>query len=225
MTVVGGGDNPFTCTRLPLICDPSPLHTRWRPPTCARLHIRGGLSPLLFALVPGSGLGFVLCTGCQTAVGEGQVGACECIRRRGGGGKWRMKMEMIRSDNVSRSFKLRSKLAPPYIKQTIRWEVIIININKHIQYIFNPWIPMTPRYGYGVPRCAKIQYRTHTRVTRFGNTAGIPVPMQNPNCHNIAEFTDSTSTIVPVQMSSNPFEWVRQNTQLSELWTEPHIQF
>ena len=84
---------------------------------------------------------------------------------------------------------------------------------------------MTPRYRYGVPQCAKIQYRTHTCVTHFGNTTGIPVPMQNPNCHNIAEFTDSTSTIVPVQMSSNPFEWVQQNTWLSELWTEPHIQF
>jgi hypothetical protein len=30
-------------------------------------------------------------------------------------------------------------------------------------------------------RCAKIQYRTRTRVTRFGNTAGIPVPVRNPN--------------------------------------------
>ena len=32
-----------------------------------------------------------------------------------------------------------------------------------------------------MPRCAKIQNRTRTRGTRFGNTAGIPVPVLNPN--------------------------------------------
>jgi hypothetical protein len=33
----------------------------------------------------------------------------------------------------------------------------------------------------GVLRCAKVQHRTRTRGTRFGSTAGIPVPVQNPN--------------------------------------------
>jgi hypothetical protein len=33
------------------------------------------------------------------------------------------------------------------------------------------------------------------------------------NCHNTVKFTDSTSNIVLVQMSSNPFERVQQNTQ------------
>ena len=32
----------------------------------------------------------------------------------------------------------------------------------------------------GVLRCAKIQYRTRTRDTRFGNTAGFSVPVLNP---------------------------------------------
>jgi hypothetical protein len=31
-----------------------------------------------------------------------------------------------------------------------------------------------------VPRCAKIHYCTRTCVTRFGNTAGLPVPVGNP---------------------------------------------
>ena len=32
----------------------------------------------------------------------------------------------------------------------------------------------------GVLRCAKMQHRTHTRITRFGRTAGLPVPVRNP---------------------------------------------
>ena len=32
----------------------------------------------------------------------------------------------------------------------------------------------------GVLRCAEIHYRTRTRVTRFGNTAGFTVPVRNP---------------------------------------------
>jgi hypothetical protein len=34
--------------------------------------------------------------------------------------------------------------------------------------------------GSGVLRCAKVQYRTRTRGTRFGSTAGKPVPVRNP---------------------------------------------
>jgi len=34
--------------------------------------------------------------------------------------------------------------------------------------------------GSGILRCAKVHYRTRTRSTRFGNTAGIPVPVRNP---------------------------------------------
>jgi len=30
---------------------------------------------------------------------------------------------------------------------------------------------------------AKVLHRTRTRNTRFGNTAGIPVPVANPNAH------------------------------------------
>ena len=33
----------------------------------------------------------------------------------------------------------------------------------------------------GVLRCAKMQHRTRTRVTRFGRTAGLPVPVRNPS--------------------------------------------
>ena len=33
----------------------------------------------------------------------------------------------------------------------------------------------------GVSRCAKVQHRTRTRGTRFGNTVGKPVPVRNPN--------------------------------------------
>ena len=33
----------------------------------------------------------------------------------------------------------------------------------------------------GMPRCAKIEHRTCTCVTRFGITAGLPVPVPNPS--------------------------------------------
>ena len=35
---------------------------------------------------------------------------------------------------------------------------------------------------HGVSRCAKVQHRTRTRGTRFGNTTGKPVPVRNPIC-------------------------------------------
>jgi hypothetical protein len=34
---------------------------------------------------------------------------------------------------------------------------------------------------HGILRCAKIHYHTRTRVTRFGNTVGLPIPVFNPN--------------------------------------------
>src|ERR1700760_1958964 len=34
--------------------------------------------------------------------------------------------------------------------------------------------------GSGMPRYAKVDYRTRTRVTRFGKPAGFPVPVWNP---------------------------------------------
>ena len=40
---------------------------------------------------------------------------------------------------------------------------------------------------HGVSRCAKIDYRTRTCDTRFGSTAGKPVPVQNPK-----DITDHT---------------------------------
>jgi hypothetical protein len=36
----------------------------------------------------------------------------------------------------------------------------------------------------GVLRCAEIHYRTRTRVTCFGNTAGFTVPVRNPSHHH-----------------------------------------
>ena len=38
----------------------------------------------------------------------------------------------------------------------------------------------TAGMGRGMPRCAKVHTRTRTRDTRFGNTAGFPVPVANP---------------------------------------------
>jgi len=37
-----------------------------------------------------------------------------------------------------------------------------------------------------MPRCAKVDNRTRTRATRFGITAGLPVPVPNPNCPSLA---------------------------------------
>jgi hypothetical protein len=39
----------------------------------------------------------------------------------------------------------------------------------------------TAGMGRGMPRCAKTQNRTQTRITRFGSTAGKPVPVFNPS--------------------------------------------
>ena len=39
--------------------------------------------------------------------------------------------------------------------------------------------PYNRGYGCGIARCDKITYRTRTRATRFGSTAGIPEPVLN----------------------------------------------
>ena len=45
--------------------------------------------------------------------------------------------------------------------------------------------------GSGMPRYAKVQHRTRTRNTRFGNTVGISVPMTNPTNEECLTATDS----------------------------------
>ena len=35
----------------------------------------------------------------------------------------------------------------------------------------------------GMPQCAKIKHHTRTRATRFGITAGLPIPVPNPTHH------------------------------------------
>jgi len=35
--------------------------------------------------------------------------------------------------------------------------------------------------GSGMPQFAKVNYRTRTRTTRFGKTAGLGLPVSNPN--------------------------------------------
>ena len=72
---------------------------------------------------------------------------------------------------------------------------------------------MTPRYGYGVPRCAKIQNRTRTCVTRFGNTAGIPIPVRNPS-HGIHP---PRKTIVALVL---PLSVGRLDIQNYQLWCQ-----
>jgi hypothetical protein len=51
--------------------------------------------------------------------------------------------------------------------------------------IFNIYLtreyPQHRGTGSGVPQCAKNENRTHTRTTHFGNTAGLPAPVFNPN--------------------------------------------
>ena len=38
--------------------------------------------------------------------------------------------------------------------------------------------------------CAKIQYCTHTHGPRFGSTAGLPIPVQNPKEEEVAEVDE-----------------------------------
>ena len=45
---------------------------------------------------------------------------------------------------------------------------------------------------HSVPWCVKIEYRTRTRVTRFGNTTGIPIPMRNPIARAKVEAKQAT---------------------------------
>ena len=44
----------------------------------------------------------------------------------------------------------------------------------------NRMTPWHRGYGYGIAAVIKFPHRTRTRVTRFGNTAGISVPVLNP---------------------------------------------
>jgi hypothetical protein len=59
-----------------------------------------------------------------------------------------------------------------------------LKFSKNQDYFFNKPVNTrdTAGMGDGMPRCAKIHYRTHTRITRFGNTAGLPTPILNLRC-------------------------------------------
>ena len=64
----------------------------------------------------------------------------------------------------------------------IRWDVIIINIKMQIQYIYiTHEYPQYHSVGSGVLWCAKNENHTHTHVTHFGSTTGLPTPMFNPS--------------------------------------------
>ena len=45
----------------------------------------------------------------------------------------------------------------------------------------NRMTPWHRGYGYSIAAVIKFPHRTRTRVTRFGNTVGISVPVLNPN--------------------------------------------
>jgi len=59
---------------------------------------------------------------------------------------------------------------------------------------------------HSVPWCAKIQNRTHTHSTRFGNTAGIPIPVLNPSfdlASNVSPGLHSTHLLDPSTSTSS----------------------
>src|SRR5882757_10043915 len=59
--------------------------------------------------------------------------------------------------------------------------------NKYQAYPWNthkPWVRVC-----GPSRCSRVQHRTRTHHTRDPNTAGIPVPMNNPNHQCTAPYT------------------------------------
>ena len=89
-----------------------------------------------------------------------------------------MKANATLSCHVCQSFKLRSFFVNTftskikYIKIEIKiiYEKKLIPVNTCDTMV---WVRSVLRY-------AKVQHRTRTHGTRFGNTAGKPVPVQNP---------------------------------------------
>jgi hypothetical protein len=56
---------------------------------------------------------------------------------------------------------------------------IIIKIENSQAYLPTKY-PYTMAQVRGVLRCGKIEHCTHTCITRFGSTTGLPVPVANP---------------------------------------------
>jgi hypothetical protein len=66
----------------------------------------------------------------------------------------------------------------------------------------------TAAWVRGVSRCAKNQNRTRTRDTRFGNTAGLPIPVFNPNKgYTQDEQSKSPSTLHHMERVNYKIRW------------------
>ena len=82
---------------------------------------------------------------------------------------------LVMSHNVTRKHILK------YKRWSEKTDYKIVENEAHQYYNLPAYTRNTAVRVRGVSRCAKIQYRTHTRGTRFGNTAGFPVPVRNPS--------------------------------------------
>ena len=100
-------------------------------------------------------------------------------------------------------------------KNMKQWSLPYFNLPVHTRN--------TAVWVHGVPRCAKIEYRTRTRVTRFGNTTGITIPVWNPNydtewMRNVLHMdyrhhTISTAPIPNTPILTNSLDMMYDSTQ------------
>ena len=60
----------------------------------------------------------------------------------------------------------------------------------------------------GVLWCAKNPNRTHTCDTRFGNTAGLPVPILKPNFPPVSEHRITVLSQIVIMLVENYVDWM-----------------
>ena len=83
-----------------------------------------------------------------------------------------------------------------------------------------PWNTRNRGYGCGMPRYTKVHYRTRTRGTRFGNTAGFSVPVLNPT-HKAVLYP--TSILLPQCWDPRTCSTLRMITRSTSDLQFPHF--
>ncbi len=91
---------------------------------------------------------------------------------------------MVRSKDVcmahSRIWLHHSVTQQIYLRKYEKKQLLNSKIFAHLVIIIPVHTRDTAGTGSGMPQYAKVDYRTRTRATRFGKTAGKPVPVPNP---------------------------------------------
>lgn len=65
-------------------------------------------------------------------------------------------------------------------------------------------------------QCTKVQHCTHTHDSHFGKTAGLPIPMQNPNGGTLEEGKKVEVVVLVVVVAAITLTWSCNGGMLEE---------